>query len=204
MWKASKKLSFLIVLIFACIIYGSYQYILVDIDYIFLQQPLDEYSVDVSKFRVNANSTLTKNSGILEWDKVVEDAQGKRIAYIADDCKDPLKIYGVGYLVKGKNSNSLQAIVQVNYTSDVEITAAEGEAYILIKFGKIVMLDQMQPMCSLDEETLNCPIPKGFRSYYRKQQLPKYAPRGMYRAYVELRYKDTKEIKLCAKGQLRI
>ena len=23
------------------------------------------------------------------------------------------------------------------------------------------MLDQMQPMCSLDEETLNCPIPKG-------------------------------------------
>lgn len=86
MWKASKKLSFLFVLILVCIIYGSYQYILVDIDYIFLQQPLDEYSVDVSKFRENANSTLTKNSGILEWDRVVEDAQGKRIAYIADDC----------------------------------------------------------------------------------------------------------------------
>jgi len=74
----------------------------------------------------------------------------------------------------------------------------------MIKFGKIVMLDQVQPMCSLDEEVLNCPIPKGFRSYYRRQQLPKYAPRGLYKAYVELRYKDTKETKLCAKGQLRI
>lgn len=185
---------------FTCAMYGLYKWTRLDVDYVFSRGgDASDYMVDVEGLRQNA----TASSSLTEWEELVARNGGVIIAYIVDDCLEPSAVYGVGYLVRGPY-DSLQAVVQVNYTSDREIDESESEALVFVQFGDLVMLDQKMSVCQLDPEVVNCPIPKGFRSYYRKQQLPKYAPRGQYRARVELRLKDTKEVKICAKGHLRI
>jgi len=198
--KLSRFMLAMILSFFICTLYGLYKYVAIDVDYIFSQNHFVDYSIDVSHLR---GANRSSSSGLQQWDEVVTKANGIHIAYITDKCENPSKVLGVGYLVK-RRGGSLQAVVQLNYTSDEEISEKEGEALVFVRFGNLALMNQTMSVCDLDRDVVNCPIPKGTRSYIRRQQLPKYAPRGNYRAHVVVRQKRTKEVKICVKGQLRI
>nr|XP_026689750.1 uncharacterized protein LOC113474143 [Ciona intestinalis] len=186
--------------------YALYRYTLINVDDVMLKNidfDYDDYGIDVSGLRNFDDVTREKESEIEKWDREMKKEKGIRMGYVTDNCDIPTRVFGIIYLTKN-NRGGLKVVVQVNYTAERQINKGEGEAVIMAMFGRAKALNQTLELCSVDEELTDCPIKKGFRHYKREVILPKFAPKGRYHGTVSLRYSDTKETKLCAKGRMII